>query len=169
MAQIPTYTLEAWTDEGEVRFSGRGLSRQLWIYEEDASIDHLSVNMTWEDYERLTYLIWSRGMFLLSQGEFRESYDCFLDGARVCEEAVRALKVPVDGGLHPFLIAFDDMYDGCHRAAMEEGYSLEEVFENREQIEISRYYEKLPKPTLLATEEFINGNVYYRDPSKDNQ
>ena len=47
--------------------------------------------------------------------------------------------------------------------------SLEEVFENREQIEISRYYEKLPKPTLLATEEFINGNVYYRDPSKDNQ
>ena len=33
--------------------------------------------------------------------------------------------------------------------------SLEEVFENREQIEISRYYEKLPKPTLLATQEFI--------------
>lgn len=32
--------------------------------------------------------------------------------------------------------------------------TLEEVFENREQIEISRYYEKLPKPTLLATEEF---------------
>lgn len=46
--------------------------------------------------------------------------------------------------------------------------SLEEVFENREQIEISRYYEKLPKPTLLATQEFIEGNVYYRDPSLDN-
>ena len=45
--------------------------------------------------------------------------------------------------------------------------SLEEVFENREQIEISRYYEKLPKPSLLATQEFIDGNVYYRDPSKD--
>ncbi|MBQ5980933.1 MAG: DNA-directed RNA polymerase subunit omega [Prevotella sp.] len=45
--------------------------------------------------------------------------------------------------------------------------SLEEVFENREQIEISRYYEKLPKPTLLATEEFVQGNVYYRDPSKE--
>ena len=40
--------------------------------------------------------------------------------------------------------------------------SLEEVFENREQIEISRYYEKLPKPTLLATEEFAEGNVYFR-------
>ena len=46
--------------------------------------------------------------------------------------------------------------------------SLEEVFENREQIEISRYYEKLPKPTLLATQEFIEGNVYFRDPSLDN-
>ena len=46
--------------------------------------------------------------------------------------------------------------------------SLEEVFENREQIEISRYYEKLPKPTLLATQEFIDGDSYWRDPSKDN-
>ena len=44
--------------------------------------------------------------------------------------------------------------------------SLDEVFENREQIEISRFYEKLPKPTLLATEEFLEGNIYWRDPSK---
>ena len=47
--------------------------------------------------------------------------------------------------------------------------SLEEVFENREQIEISRYYERLPKPTLLATQEFVEGKVYYRDPSRDGQ
>ena len=47
--------------------------------------------------------------------------------------------------------------------------SLDEVFENREQIEISRYYEKLPKPTLLATQEFLDGDVYWRDPSKDGQ
>lgn len=46
--------------------------------------------------------------------------------------------------------------------------TLEEVFENREQIEISRYYEKLPKPTLLATEEFEEGSVYWRDPTRDN-
>lgn len=45
--------------------------------------------------------------------------------------------------------------------------SLEEVFENREQIEISRYYEKLPKPSLLATEEFVENNIYWRDPSKE--
>ncbi len=47
--------------------------------------------------------------------------------------------------------------------------SLEEVFENREQIEISRYYEKLPKPSLLATQEFVEGKVYWRDPSKESQ
>lgn len=41
--------------------------------------------------------------------------------------------------------------------------SLEETFENREQIEISKYYERMPKPTLIATEEFIEGKVYYRD------
>ena len=47
--------------------------------------------------------------------------------------------------------------------------NLEETFENREQIEISRYYEKLPKPTLLATQEFIEKNIYWRDPAKERQ
>ena len=45
--------------------------------------------------------------------------------------------------------------------------SLEEVFENREQIEISRYYEKLPKPSLIATEEFLDKEIYWNDPSKN--
>ncbi|MCK9344211.1 MAG: DNA-directed RNA polymerase subunit omega [Prevotella sp.] len=45
--------------------------------------------------------------------------------------------------------------------------SLEEVFENREQIEISRYYEKLPKPSSLATQEYVDGEVYWRDASKN--
>jgi DNA-directed RNA polymerase subunit K/omega len=45
--------------------------------------------------------------------------------------------------------------------------NLEEVFENREQIEISKHYERLPKPTLIAVDEFINGKVYHRNPSKE--
>lgn len=45
--------------------------------------------------------------------------------------------------------------------------NLEEVFENREQIEISRYFERLPKPTLIATQEFIDDEVYYRNPAKE--
>lgn len=40
--------------------------------------------------------------------------------------------------------------------------TLEETFENREQIEISKYYEKLPKPTLTATSEFMDGDLFYR-------
>ena len=43
--------------------------------------------------------------------------------------------------------------------------NLDEVFENREQIEISRFYEKMPKPSLIATQEFIDGQVYYRNPT----
>lgn len=40
--------------------------------------------------------------------------------------------------------------------------SLEETFENREQIEISRYYERMPKPSIIATEEFLNKELYWR-------
>ena len=40
--------------------------------------------------------------------------------------------------------------------------NLEEVFENREQIEISRFYERMPKPTTTATEEFLEGKLNYR-------
>ena len=47
--------------------------------------------------------------------------------------------------------------------------NLEEVFENREQIEISRYYEKLPKPTLIAAQEFLDDQIYYRNPAKEKE
>lgn len=47
--------------------------------------------------------------------------------------------------------------------------NLEEVFENHEQIEISRFYEKLPKPSLLAIEEWNEGEIYYRNPSKEKE
>ena len=44
--------------------------------------------------------------------------------------------------------------------------SLEEVFENKEQIEVSKFYERLPKPTALAVEEWLNGKVYFRNPEE---
>lgn len=47
------------------------------------------------------------------------------------------------------------------------GDNLEEIFENREQIEIAKYYERLPKPTLLAIQEFLEDEIYYRNPAKD--
>ena len=66
-------------------------------------------------------------------------------------------------------IAVEIKNDLSHKLAEFASYNdnLEEVFENREQIEISRYYEKLPKPTLLATQEFVEDKVYWRDPSKE--
>ena len=44
--------------------------------------------------------------------------------------------------------------------------SLEEVFENKEQIEVSKFYERLPKPTAMAVDEWLNGKVYFRNPEE---
>ena len=46
--------------------------------------------------------------------------------------------------------------------------NLEEVFENREQIEISRFYERLPKPHAIAVQEMLEGNIYFRKVVADN-
>ena len=45
--------------------------------------------------------------------------------------------------------------------------NLEEISENREQIEISRYYEKLPKPTLIAAQEYVEHKIFFRNPAKE--
>ena len=45
--------------------------------------------------------------------------------------------------------------------------SLEEVFENKEQIEVSKFYEKLPKPTAIAVEEWLEERVYHRTPEAE--
>lgn len=42
--------------------------------------------------------------------------------------------------------------------------SLEEIFENKEQIEVSKFYEALPKPVSLAAQEWLEGKVYFRYP-----
>lgn len=61
------------------------------------------------------------------------------------------LKAELDSKLKEFVIPND---------------TLEEVFENIEQIEISKAFERLPKPTLIATQEFFEGKIYYRRPEK---
>ena len=45
--------------------------------------------------------------------------------------------------------------------------NLEEISENREQIEISRFYELLPKPVLIATQEYLDHKIHFRNPAKD--
>ncbi len=45
--------------------------------------------------------------------------------------------------------------------------SLEEIFENREQIEVSKFYERLPKPTSIAIKEWMTNDIYYRNPNEE--
>ncbi len=47
--------------------------------------------------------------------------------------------------------------------------SLEEIFENKEQIEVSKFYEKLPKPHALAVQEWLDGKIYHRNTEEDSQ
>jgi len=47
--------------------------------------------------------------------------------------------------------------------------NLEEIFENREQIEISKFYERLPKPTLIASQEWADKEIYHRNPNAENE
>ncbi len=47
--------------------------------------------------------------------------------------------------------------------------ALDEMFENREQVDLVRRYERQPKPTLEATEEYLEHDIYYRNPAKENQ
>ncbi|MFB9057887.1 DNA-directed RNA polymerase subunit omega [Mariniflexile ostreae] len=47
--------------------------------------------------------------------------------------------------------------------------SLEEIFENKEQIEVSKFYEKLPKPHALAVQEWLTDKIYFRNTEQDNQ
>ena len=47
--------------------------------------------------------------------------------------------------------------------------NLDEVFENREQIEISKFYESLPKPNAIALTEYMEGDIYFRNPSEEQE
>lgn len=46
--------------------------------------------------------------------------------------------------------------------------NLEEIFENREQIEVSKHYEKMPKPVSIAIQEYMDGDLQYKSPTVEN-
>ena len=52
-------------------------------------------------------------------------------------------------------------------AAASSNEASDEIVENREQMDLAKYYEQIPKPSLIATQEFINGQVYFRLPEAD--
>lgn len=93
------------------------------------------------------------------------------DVVKLCEDTGNVYETVAIIGKRANQISVEIKNDLSKKLAEFASYNdnLEEVFENREQIEISRYYEKLPKPSLLATQEFIEGKVYWRDPAREQQ
>ena len=93
------------------------------------------------------------------------------DIVKLCEDTGNIYETVAIIGKRANQISVEIKNDFSKKLAEFASYNdnLEEVFENREQIEISRYYEKLPKPTLIATQEYMEGKIYYRNPTKDKQ
>ena len=105
------------------------------------------------DYKKITapYNTITRDMMQLA-GDTRNVYETTMIIARRSNQIAREMKEELEKKLQEFASYSDN---------------LEEVFENREQIEISRFYEKLPKSTLIAVQEYEEGKIYYKNPSKD--
>jgi DNA-directed RNA polymerase subunit K/omega len=89
--------------------------------------------------------------------EFSQMTGNIYETVAVLTKRANQLSIEEKKEMHKKIEEFSNTNDG-----------LEEYYENREQIEISRFYEKMPKPTLIATQEFRDGRVYYRNPAKEN-
>ncbi len=76
----------------------------------------------------------------------------------ICSKRANQISVEIKHELNQKLEEFASYTD-----------NLEEVFENREQIEISKFYEKLPKPCLIAIKEYEEDNIYYRRPEEESE
>lgn len=125
MSEI-NYQLYAWTENGEVKFSKAALwEQEMLLRGEVFSVD--SKSRDWECYSRLAHLYWQWGMLLLDLKEYWDAYDRFHDGLFVCRDAIWFLDFPIEGGINPFLLAMDDLFDGCHKAVLENN-TLEELF-----------------------------------------
>jgi DNA-directed RNA polymerase subunit K/omega len=78
------------------------------------------------------------------------------DSAVIISKRARQIAINIKEELNSKLSEFATTVD-----------NLEEVFENREQIEISKFYERMPKPTTTATEEFLDGKLNFRYRSEE--
>ncbi len=102
------------------------------------------------DYKKTTAAVSTetRDIPLLEEGT-ENIYESIAILAKRSNQISQELKEELTGKLAEFASSTDN---------------LEEVFENREQIEISRYYERLPKPHSMAVQEFLEGKIYHRNP-----
>ena len=90
--------------------------------------------------------------------EFNEMTDNIYETVAVLTKRANQISVEEKKELHSKIDDFKSNND-----------SVDEIYENREQVEIVRRYEQQPKPTLEATEEYLEGKIYYRNPAKEDQ
>ncbi len=92
--------------------------------------------------------------------EFTDHTDNVYEAVTVISKRARQISSTIKEELSSKLAEFASTVD-----------NLEEIFENREQIEISKFYERMPKPTNLATEEFLEGEITHRlkEESEDSE
>lgn len=88
--------------------------------------------------------------------EFDIHTDNIYESIVIISKRANQISVDIKEELHGKLAEFATVND-----------NLEEIFENREQIEISKYYERQPKASMIAIDEFINNEIYYRNPAKE--
>ena len=93
------------------------------------------------------------------------------DVVKLCEDTGNIYETVAIIGKRANQISVEIKNDLSKKLAEFASYNdnLEEVFENREQIEISRFYERMPKPTLIATQEYLENKIYFRNPAKDKE
>ena len=93
-----------------------------------------------------------------NMNDFREGTDNVYETVAILGKRSNQIAVEIRDELKKKLEEFSTKQD-----------NLEEVFENREQIEISRFYERMSKPTLIATQEYLENKIYFRNPAKDKE
>ena len=89
-------------------------------------------------------------------GDFSQGTDNIYETVAVLTKRANQIAIDEKRELHNKIDDFKSSND-----------TVDEMYENREQIEIVRRYEMQPKPTLEATEEFLEGQIYFRNPAKD--
>lgn len=90
--------------------------------------------------------------------EFSEMTDNVYETVAMLTKRANQLAVEEKKELHKKIEEFATNFD-----------TMDDIYENREQIEVVRHYEQMPKPVLVATQEYLNGELYYRNPAKEDQ
>ena len=88
--------------------------------------------------------------------DFAESTGNIYESVVIMSKRANQITIDVKNDLNQKLKEFGSKND-----------ALEEEFDNREQTEISRFYERMPKPSLIAEQEMLDGKIYFRNPREE--